>query len=173
VIHELAHQKIYVPGDSSFNEAFAVTVERAGTLRWLKSNNRDDLISEAQKMWSEEDRLIAIILKSRNQLIDLYHSGLNSKAMAEKKALIFEDLKSELYGIRAGSSKSNDETNELNNAYMASIDTYYLLLPVFQGILDSVGGNFPQFYKKVIDLGKLPFEKRQSEIELLQRNMNR
>jgi len=173
VIHELAHQKFYVSGDSRFNEAFAVTVERAGTLRWLKSKNRDDLTSEAQKMWAEEDRRIARILESRTQLIDLYHSGLNSKAMAEKKALIFADLKSELYSNGAESPKSNDETYELNNAYLVSIDTYYLLLPVFQSILDSVGGNFQQFYEKIEGLGKLPFQKRQYEIELLQKNIKK
>ncbi|WP_245272764.1 aminopeptidase [Mesorhizobium sp. LNHC221B00] len=30
VFHELAHQKIYVDGDSAFNEAFAVSVETSG-----------------------------------------------------------------------------------------------------------------------------------------------
>jgi predicted aminopeptidase len=169
VIHELAHQKFYVPGDSRFNEAFAVTVERAGTLRWLKFKNRDDLISKAQQMWAEEDRKIAIILKVRQELTDLYRSGLDSRAMEEKKTLIFANLKSELNYNDAVSPQSNGETSKLNNAYIASIDTYYLLLPAFQSILDSVAGNLPQFYKQVEDIGKLPFEKRQYEIELLQR----
>lgn len=169
VFHELAHQKFYVPGDSRFNEAFAVTVERAGTLQWLKFKNRDDLISKAQQMWAEEDRYNAIVLKVRQRLADLYHSGLDSRAMEEKKALIFANLKSELNCNDTESPQSNGETSELNNAYIASIDTYYLLLPAFQNILDSVAGNLPEFYKKVEDIGKLPFEKRQHEIELWQR----
>ncbi len=170
VIHELAHQKFYVPGDSKFNESFAVTVERFGTLQWLKSKNRDDLISKAQQMWAEQDRKIAIILKVRQELTDLYRSGLDSRAMEEKKTLIFANLKSELNFNDAESPKSNGETRELNNAYIASIDTYYLLLPAFQSILDGVGGNLPKFYKKVENIGKLPFEKRQYEIKLLERN---
>ena len=36
IFHELSHQLVYVPGDSEFNEAFAVTVEQAGLERWLK-----------------------------------------------------------------------------------------------------------------------------------------
>ncbi len=35
VFHELAHQIVYVQGDSKFNEAFATAVEEAGVQRWL------------------------------------------------------------------------------------------------------------------------------------------
>ena len=35
IFHELAHQLLYVKGDSAFNEAFATTVEDAGLERWL------------------------------------------------------------------------------------------------------------------------------------------
>ena len=35
LFHELAHQVVYVPGDSEFNEAFATVVEEAGLSRWL------------------------------------------------------------------------------------------------------------------------------------------
>jgi predicted aminopeptidase len=34
IFHELAHQRLYIPGDSAFNEAFAVAVER-DLRRWL------------------------------------------------------------------------------------------------------------------------------------------
>ena len=34
VFHELAHQVAYLPGDSSFNEAFATAVEEAGVARY-------------------------------------------------------------------------------------------------------------------------------------------
>jgi len=35
IFHELAHQKLYLPGDASFNESFATTVEIEGTRLWL------------------------------------------------------------------------------------------------------------------------------------------
>ena len=35
IFHELAHQEFYLPGDSTFNESFASTVEAEGVRRWL------------------------------------------------------------------------------------------------------------------------------------------
>ena len=37
VFHELAHQRLYAPGDTDFNESFAVVVERAGVRRWIEA----------------------------------------------------------------------------------------------------------------------------------------
>ena len=35
IFHELAHERLYVAGDSEFNEAFATVVEQAGVRLWL------------------------------------------------------------------------------------------------------------------------------------------
>ena len=35
IFHELAHQVLYVGGDTLFNESFATAVEEAGLRRWL------------------------------------------------------------------------------------------------------------------------------------------
>ena len=35
IFHELAHQKLYVAGDTAFNESFATAVELAGVEAWL------------------------------------------------------------------------------------------------------------------------------------------
>jgi predicted aminopeptidase len=36
VFHELAHQRLYLAGDSTFNESFASAIEHAGVQRWLE-----------------------------------------------------------------------------------------------------------------------------------------
>ena len=39
IFHELAHQVLYVTGDTSFNESFASAVEEFGMQRWLRSRD--------------------------------------------------------------------------------------------------------------------------------------
>ena len=46
LFHELAHQVVYVPGDSEFNESFATVVEEARLERWLTAQQRiQDLLA--------------------------------------------------------------------------------------------------------------------------------
>ncbi|MDE2456588.1 MAG: aminopeptidase, partial [Burkholderiales bacterium] len=42
IFHELAHQVVYVKGDSTFNESFAVSVEQEGVKRWLAAHGTDE-----------------------------------------------------------------------------------------------------------------------------------
>lgn len=173
IIHELAHQEYYLPGDSHFSEAFAVTVERAGVLQWLKSKKREDLIIEALRMWDEEDAIVKRMVEARNQLRNLYRSGLDPNTLEQKKA-VFQALKRDLHGISpAGIAlpNRNGEECEYNNASLVPVDTYYSIVPVFQSILNDVGGNLPEFYKKVRELGTLSVDEREKEIESLQRRI--
>ena len=39
IFHELAHQRLYVAGDTDFNEAFAMTVAGAGVRRWFEASH--------------------------------------------------------------------------------------------------------------------------------------
>ena len=45
LMHEMAHQQVFVKNDTLFNESFASFVEDAGSLQWIKRNgDSDDLI---------------------------------------------------------------------------------------------------------------------------------
>lgn len=168
IIHELAHQRFYLSGDSRFSEGFAVTVERVGVMRWLKSTGRNDLVPQAVELWRQEDLMVSEILKTRDRLRDLYSSGLDPESLIQEKTSIFRDLKTDLSQARVDLPKTNGEEIELNNALMVPVDTYYSLVPVFQSILNSYGGSLPQFFRKVEELAKLPPEKRQQALDAIE-----
>jgi predicted aminopeptidase len=172
VIHELAHQRFYLSGDSCFNEAFAVTVERAGILKWLKASGRDALVPHVLGRWRQDDLKASITLQVRNQLMLLYRTESDFEILRREKNTALQSLKVELQrecGEGANSSRICASDFAPNNAYFIPVDTYYSLVPVFQEILESCGGNLPQFYRKMEELGKLPFEKRNQMVELLKK----
>lgn len=171
IIHELAHQKYYVKDDSRFNESYAVTAGRAGLLQWLKSKGNEEAIFEAIKWWEEDDQKIGNILETYHDLNDIYLSELDTMSLSTKKDSVFQHIKFVLCeGNCEGYNlpRTDNEDFSLNNAYLVSIDTYYSLVPVFQGILDSLDGNLPKFFERVEELGNLSFEERQGEIKSLQ-----
>jgi predicted aminopeptidase len=145
IIHELAHQQLYIKGDSRFNESFAVTVERAGVLRWLKSTGREDRIAEAEKMWEQQDAINSKMLDVRSRLNDLYQSDIDPASMEQKKDFLLKTFVGEIGRPRFG---------EMNNAFFVPVNTYYSMVPKFQRILDSLGGNFRKFYREAEVLGK-------------------
>ncbi len=139
IIHELAHQKLYRKGDSRFSEGFAETVERAGVLRWLRSLGRTDQVEQALKSWEQSDQAVDRMLKARNDLNAIYQSKADTTWMLNKKDSILNELGKDL----------NIKNKRLNNAYLVPISTYHSMIPYFQSILDSCGGDFRQFYDKV------------------------
>lgn len=162
IIHELAHQEYYLPGDSQFSESFAVSVERAGVLRWLESTGRVGQVAEARKMWDRRDALNIRLFEIRSSLNEIYNSGFDSITMAQKKDSLIQTLKKEFPGLSR--NNTNDKYTTINNAFFVPISTYYSLVPAFQNLLDSLGGDFSQYYNEVKRIGKLPAEERRSQL---------
>lgn len=138
IIHELAHQKFYKSGDSRYSEGFAVTVERAGVLRWLQSLGRKDQVAQAINGWEENDKVLDRMLKARSDLNDIFLSNQDTISLLKQKDSILNGLERDLH-----------INKKINNAWLVPVSTYHSLIPVFQNILDSCGGNFRTFYEAV------------------------
>src|SRR5690606_36590476 len=56
IFHELTHQRVFLSGDTDFNEALATVVGREGARRWLKARGRtSDLIQYQQESKVEKE----------------------------------------------------------------------------------------------------------------------
>jgi predicted aminopeptidase len=160
VFHELTHQLVYVPGDASFNEALATTVEEEGVRRWLLAQGRD---ADLARHLVEEQRylqVIALLRQTSAELRVLYASDVDADSMRERKRAAFRNL-SEAYARLKASWTGHapfDEwfRGELNNAHLASIGTYYDCVPGFERELTAVHGDLAAFYRRVRELAALP-----------------
>ncbi len=133
VFHELAHQLLYVKGDSTFNESFAVAVEREGVRRWLAARGR-----AAAPVHSPP----AQIAEVRARLEALYRTRLAPQAMRERKRAELEALRPLMARMPAF------EGQEPNNAFLASYATYTELVPEFERFLSQARGDLPKFYAR-------------------------
>jgi predicted aminopeptidase len=168
LFHELAHQVVYVPGDSEFNEAFATTVEEVGLERWLTANRREQEMEAWRRQREQQAQFIDLLLGAREQLRDLYASKIPVAEMRDHKQQILGRLKFDYTQLRA---QWNGFTGydwwfdrALGNAHLVSAATYHGCVPGFQRVLASVSGDLPKFYEEVRRIAKMGKEERQKEV---------
>src|SRR6202050_5230339 len=75
MFHELAHQLIYVRGDTVFNESFAVSVEQEGLRRWLAARGRRLELQDYLARHQSEQLIVDVFADSRRRLATLYASS--------------------------------------------------------------------------------------------------
>ena len=168
MFHELSHQLVYIPDDTSFNEAFAVAVEHEGLARWLKFRGRAADLDKYLKRRGRQAEGMHIVARYRTQLDALYRSPLEAVAMRAHKAEVFAALVRELKALDARYGTKSGLATELegrpNNARLASLATYYDCVPGFERLLAQNGHDLPRFYAAARELAKLPRDQRRSEL---------
>jgi predicted aminopeptidase len=164
IFHELTHQLLYVPNDSSFNEALAMTVQEEGVRRWLLAQGRDADLAGHLVQEDHYAKVVDLLTATRAGLRAVYASGLSPQAMREKKRAEFAAMRSSFALLKAGwgghAAFESWFDEELNNAHLASIATYFTCVPGFQRELKAVGGDLTAFYARVRALAKLDQERR-------------
>ena len=149
VFHELAHQLLYIPGDTAFNEAFATTVEEEGVRRWLSAAGRAADLARHEMEQRRYLEVIDLLRGTRAELRDLYAQDMDEQLMRERKRAAFAALR-ESYGRleahRGGPAPFESWfAGELNNAHLASVATYYDCVPGFQRELAAADGDLRRF----------------------------
>lgn len=170
IFHELAHQQLYVAGDSNFNEAFATSVELAGIHRWLEMHGTVEQRQLFAAQLEREAGFVAWTGMVRNQLTELYKSGLNEATKRQRKADILAQAKSSYQQLKAswnGYQGYDLWVASLNNARLVSLQTYRGLIPAFTALLEQNDNDLQAFYQASQTLANLPPEERQQKLEYL------
>jgi predicted aminopeptidase len=169
MFHELAHQVVYLPGDSTFNESFATAVELEGVGRWLEARGTPEQLAAFQAAQVYRRDFAGLVARFRDKLAHLYEGGGEPEAMRSAKARIFDEMRAEYRGLReqwggfAGYDWWFDQP--LNNAQLASVAIYTQLVPGFQQLLADSGGDLPGFYAAVEALAKRPEKDRLAALD--------
>jgi predicted aminopeptidase len=168
MFHELAHQVVYVAGDSVFNESFATVVEQVGLERWLKSRGHDAELASYTQRKQRQQQYVNLFKRYRDQLAAVYASGLAQEAMRARKSEILASLAAEMRQLeadqKAGPAYAGWLAEGLNNAQLASVATYYDCVPGFERMLDEARGKLPDFFTAVRRAAGRPRAERHSQL---------
>lgn len=166
LFHELAHQLIYVRGDTEFNESFAVTVEQEGLRRWLAARGRSQELDDYLNRHHADELMLQAFADGRRRLAVFYRQSATlpvEQRRAGKLALLSETGQQ----VQALEQQFHVQTGYdrwiaagLNNAHLASLGTYFDCVPAFQGLLASHGGDLPAFYTAVRKMRSDPAARR-------------
>ncbi|WP_034299866.1 aminopeptidase [Herbaspirillum sp. RV1423] len=171
IFHELAHQTVYVKGDSQFNESYATTVEELGLERWLQARH-DDKLSVAYKVFAgRKQDFLELLLKYRSQLEADYESDASDADKLQRKAAIFDALRAEYQQLKArwGGFTGYDRwfAMPLSNAHLALVGTYHDRVPAFRALFRQ-GRGFADFFERVKALAALDKKPREEQLDRLQ-----
>jgi len=176
IFHELAHEEFYLPGDSTFNESYATTVEQEGVRRWLVAQNNPAMTQRYETFERRKDTLFALLENARENLSAAYTAAKDDAMRRADKEQAFAALRLAYRTAKADPSNPLYHFNgyddyfarDLNNALLASIATYTQRIPAFVKLLAEQNGNLPRFYDAVRALAKLDKPQREARLDALE-----
>lgn len=153
MFHELAHQQLYVNGNSAFNEAFATVVGEQGALLWLQQY-QPDKVSEYQQLMQVRNDFSALVKTTKQRLQTVYASAQIDEHKRLEKAQVLAQMKTEHSVLQTqrwqGKAWYNSWFKQpVNNARLASFATYRDLVPQFEALFLACEQDFSRFYQTV------------------------
>lgn len=169
LFHELAHQQLYVKGDTRFNESFASTVADLGIRRWLADRGGDAALDAFYSSRSLRREMLGIIEAHKHDLYVLYGSSLPAEEMRPRKEAIFERLGQELTALLEQEAPTvvPGFMAPGNNAALVSYGLYEGWAGAFRSLYEECGGSLGCFYRRSRELADLPVDQRNARLALL------
>jgi predicted aminopeptidase len=167
LFHELAHQKLFIKGDTGFNESFATAVAEVGLERWLGAQGQGEVLSKFEARDTLRQALMAVAESAKDELRALYAETMDDAAKREKKRALLDGLseRAAAEAAQLGFSNAGWLRPPLNNARLASTSLYRGNLPAFRRLMVDCDEDITCFYREAARLAELPADDRQRELE--------
>ena len=171
VFHELAHQAVYVKGDTMFNESFAAMVEEEGVRRWLEREGTAAQRAAYLDSRRRRSEFVAIVIKYRAELAAFYDRPGQPEEKRAGKRRLFAQMQDEYRALKVSWGGFSGYDRVLargpNNALLASVASYAELVPAFRALLAQKDDDLPVFYAAVRELAGLDRPERDARLAAL------
>jgi len=169
LFHELAHQVLYVKGDTGFNESFATAVEEFGVRRWLDSRGQTDDMRAYRERRALRQDLMALVAGARRDLRITFAKAVSDeeKRVSKRARLKQLEIAASTRLEQAGRNPAGWLRGELNNARLISMTLYEGRLPAFRALLEQCEHDMRCFYDKARELAKQDKVARNAALDAL------
>ena len=169
LFHELAHQVLYIPDDTGFNESFASAVEEFSVERFLAARGAEAEIAEHRQRLRLRQALSKLIANAQEDLGVYFTETLDDD---EKRLLKEHRLERLLADARALFEAHGADVTPLlhgpwNNARLLTFNLYEGHLPAFRRLYEQCDRQLACFYDSARQTAALDREARARYLELL------
>lgn len=170
IFHELTHQKLYIQGDTAFNESYASFVEREGQKEWRAYKGLPEPKSDRRQAYRD---MVSEFLATRERLKALYATNLPPEEMRLRKQEEFSRLRQTYHRWKEEKWEGKGYFDHwfkqpLNNASLLPFGLYDQWVAAFEELFRQQKGNWTAFHAAVAELGKQPTEQRNAALNQLQ-----
>ncbi len=167
VLHEIAHNTLFVKGRVVFNESFASFVGYRGTQRFFALRHDSALARRAAAIWRDEKRLGEFFRALADTLEAVYRLTVPGDSILELKQRVFDAAGGCLAGELAGQFEAYHASRlaqgRFNNARLVAALIYRTGLDLFDQVLDAAEGNLRSAIDRIAEAvraaeGRDPFE---------------
>ncbi len=155
LFHELAHQQLFVAGDTAFNESFASFVGEEGLRQFRAARGEPPLDRAAAR---RERQFLEVLQAARKRLETLYAQPLTTQAMRKAKQGEFKRLRRSYAALKkkwkGDAGYDGWFAGELNNARLLPVGLYQQRVPEFAALFREAGGDWARFYESARTLAK-------------------
>ncbi len=169
IFHELAHQKLYIKGDSRFNESFATAVADIGVDRWLHHTGELDRLQVYRDRKLLRRSMVALVRETREDLAALYRQDLPAADMRHEKAALLDGLSKRAQQLVTdeGGSVRNWLAAPLNNARLVSTNLYEGRVDAFRVMYEACETSLDCFYTHALAVSQLDASERNRALDAL------
>ncbi len=163
LFHELAHGRLFLAGDTAFNESYASFVEREGARQWLAEHREAGVLAAAELRWRRLDAFQAMLAHWRQALADLYSQPYPDATMRLLKKALLDDLL-QCYESNADffdGAYDGYFAQPVNNARLMSSGLYFRWRDSFAELFVESGRDWAAFHQAAEAWSALPEAERE------------
>jgi len=171
IFHELTHRRLFISGDTDFNEGLAVAVSEEGVRRWCQSTHQPQTYERYLQNLDHERGFVRLVMSARDRLNAVYSDAkLSDSQKLQRKAEIIEQMRAEYDALKNRWTPKDTGydswfSKPINNAKLNTVSAYFDFVPSFRALLRENGGDLDKFFAAAEKLGKLPQQERHETLK--------